>query len=144
MSGSREREMKREIAAGELAAEEVILGCPWQAHSMSISDLLMSQKRWGRARCRRLLITIGMPENKRVGHSYRATARRPGRGVLSSKGAGQPAATALRRLRPGSEAPRSPRSNPVLARPSGALWTVAGAALNSLLLSAWRTRTIPH
>jgi hypothetical protein len=59
--------MKRRIAAGELSAAEVILSCPWQAHSMSISDLLMSQKRWGRARCRRLLISLGVPENKQVG-----------------------------------------------------------------------------
>ncbi len=59
--------MKRRIAAGELSAAEVILSCPWQAHSMSISDLLMSQKRWGRARCRRLLVSLGVPENKQVG-----------------------------------------------------------------------------
>ena len=61
------REMKRSIAAGELTAAEVVLGCPWQAHSMSISDLLMSQKRWGRTRCRRLLMSLGVPENKQVG-----------------------------------------------------------------------------
>jgi hypothetical protein len=60
-------EMKRQIAAGDLPAAEVILGCPWEAESMSISDVLMSQKRWGRARCRRLLMSVGMPENKRVG-----------------------------------------------------------------------------
>lgn len=60
-------EMKRRIAAGHLPAAEVILGCPWEAESMSISDVLMSQKRWGRARCRRLLMSIGIPENKRVG-----------------------------------------------------------------------------
>jgi hypothetical protein len=59
--------MKRRIAAGELSADEVILSCPWQAHSMSISDLLMSQKRWGRARCRRLLVSLGVPENKQIG-----------------------------------------------------------------------------
>ena len=59
--------MKRQVAAGELSAEEVILSCPWQAHSMDISDLLMSQKRWGRARCRRLLLSIGVPENKKIG-----------------------------------------------------------------------------
>jgi hypothetical protein len=59
--------MKRRVAAGELTASEVILSCPWQAHSMSISDLLMSQKRWGRARCRRLLVSLGVPENKQVG-----------------------------------------------------------------------------
>jgi hypothetical protein len=60
-------EMKRQIAAGDLAAAEVILSCPWEAESMSISDVLMSQKRWGRARCRRLLTSLGIPENKRVG-----------------------------------------------------------------------------
>jgi hypothetical protein len=59
--------MKRHVAAGEVSAAEVILTCPWQAHSMDISDLLMSQKRWGRARCRRLLLTIGVPENKKIG-----------------------------------------------------------------------------
>jgi hypothetical protein len=59
--------MKRKIAAGELPAAEVVLSCPWQAHSMSISDLLMSQKRWGRTRCRRLLVSLSVPENKQVG-----------------------------------------------------------------------------
>ncbi len=59
--------MKREVASGELSASEVILTCPWQASSMDISDLLMSQKRWGRARCRRLLLSIGVPENKKIG-----------------------------------------------------------------------------
>src|SRR4051812_8654140 len=59
--------MKRKVAAGELSAADVILSCPWQAHSMSISDLLMSQKRWGRTRCRRLLVSLGVPENKQIG-----------------------------------------------------------------------------
>ena len=59
--------MKRKIAAGELSAADVIMSCPWQAHSMSISDLLMSQKRWGRTRCRRLLVSLGVPENKQIG-----------------------------------------------------------------------------
>ncbi|HYP47558.1 MAG TPA: hypothetical protein VEQ61_02870 [Thermoleophilaceae bacterium] len=60
-------QMKHRIADGELTAAEVVLGCPWQAHSMSVSDLLMSQKRWGRTRCRRLLMSLGIPENKQVG-----------------------------------------------------------------------------
>jgi hypothetical protein len=60
-------QMKRQVAAGELSAADVVLSCPWQAHSMSISDLLMSQKRWGRTRCRRLLVSLGIPENKQVG-----------------------------------------------------------------------------
>jgi hypothetical protein len=59
--------LKRKIAAGELSAAEVILTCPWQVHTMKISDLLMSQKRWGRTRCRRLLTAHSVPENKEVG-----------------------------------------------------------------------------
>ena len=59
--------LKRLVAAGEVSAAEVIRNCPWQAESMSISDLLMSQKRWGRTRCRRLLVSLGVPENKQVG-----------------------------------------------------------------------------
>jgi hypothetical protein len=59
--------LKRKIAAGELSAAEVILTCPWQVHTMKISDLLMSQKRWGRTRCRRLLTAHSVPENKPVG-----------------------------------------------------------------------------
>lgn len=59
--------LKRRVGAGELSAAEVITSCPWEAHSMSISDLLMSQKRWGHARCRRLLLSISVPENKPVG-----------------------------------------------------------------------------
>jgi hypothetical protein len=59
--------MKRRIAAGDLAVADVVLSCPWQAHSMEVGDLLMSQKRWGLARCRRMLVSVGVPENKAVG-----------------------------------------------------------------------------
>src|SRR4051812_50041721 len=58
--------MKRKITAGELPAGDVVLTCPWQAHSMSGSDLLMSQKRWGRTRCRRVFVLPrGAPEKRR-------------------------------------------------------------------------------
>jgi hypothetical protein len=60
-------ELKRQIASSEIPASQVILECPWEAASMSISDLLMCQRRWGRARCRRLLISLGVPENKQIG-----------------------------------------------------------------------------
>ena len=76
--------MKRRIAAGELSAAEVVLSCPWQAQSMSVSDLLMSQKRWGRTRCRRLLISLGIPENKRVG-TLTERQRHALAGVLNAK-----------------------------------------------------------
>src|SRR5437868_12202545 len=60
-------ELKRRVAGGEVSAAEVIVECPWEAASMGISDLLMSQRRWGRARCRRLVVSLGLPENKQIG-----------------------------------------------------------------------------
>lgn len=60
-------ELKRRIGAGALSAAEVLSEPPPEVDSMSISELLMSQRRWGRARCRRLLVTLGVPENKRIG-----------------------------------------------------------------------------
>ena len=59
--------LKRRIAGQEVPAAEVILNCPWEAASMEISDVLMAQRRWGRARCRRILLSLGVPENKQVG-----------------------------------------------------------------------------
>ena len=60
-------EMKRRVANGEMTAAEIVIENPWHAERMSISELLMSQRRWGRARCRRLLVGLGIPENKRLG-----------------------------------------------------------------------------
>ncbi len=77
--------MKRRIAAGELPVQDVVLSCPWQAHSMSISDLLMSQKRWGRTRSRRLLVSLSVPENKQVG-TLTERQRQALAGVLARKG----------------------------------------------------------
>src|SRR4051812_25802853 len=60
-------ELKRRIAAGDLQVPNVVLESPWEARSMELSELLMSQKRWGRERCRRLLLGLGIAENKQVG-----------------------------------------------------------------------------
>jgi hypothetical protein len=59
--------LKRKIAAGERDAADVILACPWESQSMSVSELLMSQRRWGRTRCRKFLMSIGLSETKTVG-----------------------------------------------------------------------------
>ena len=59
--------LKRQVASGERSAAEVIMASPWEAESMSISELLMSQRRWGRTRCRRVLLSLGLPENKQIG-----------------------------------------------------------------------------
>jgi hypothetical protein len=60
-------ELKRQVAHGEISAAEVILGSPWEAESMTVSDLLTSQRRWGHTRCRKFLQCIPMSENKTIG-----------------------------------------------------------------------------
>ena len=60
-------ELKRQVGAGAVTVQEVVEDCPWQAEKMSLSELLMSQRRWGRMRCRRLLLAVELPENKRLG-----------------------------------------------------------------------------
>jgi hypothetical protein len=60
-------ELKRRVATGEISASAVILEAPWEACSMSVADLLMSQRRWGLQRCRRLLCQVPVSETKTVG-----------------------------------------------------------------------------
>src|ERR1700730_5133975 len=60
-------ELKRRVATGEVDAATVILECPWEADSMAVADLLMSQRRWGQTRCRKFLRQIPMSEKKTIG-----------------------------------------------------------------------------
>ena len=60
-------ELKRRVALGDLCVAAVILDCPWEAESMAVADLLMSQRRWGQTRCRKFLAQIAMSEKKTVG-----------------------------------------------------------------------------
>ncbi len=83
-------ELKRQVADGELDVAEVVLECPWEAESMTIADLLMSQHRWGRTRCRRFLASIPMLETKTIGSM---TDRQ--RHALSAQLNGEPAADRL-------------------------------------------------
>ena len=78
-------ELKRQVADGVRSAADVVLDCPWEAESMTISDLLMSQHRWGRTRCRRFLASIPMTETKTIG---KMTARQ--RETLAARLQGQP------------------------------------------------------
>src|SRR5919201_590390 len=59
-------ELKRRVAVGEVTAAEVILSTPWEAASMTVSDLLTSQKRWGSTRCRKFLQCVPISENKTI------------------------------------------------------------------------------
>ena len=60
-------ELKRRVSAGELTVSEVVLTVPWETESMTISDLLTAQRRWGHTRCRRFLQGVPMSESKTVG-----------------------------------------------------------------------------
>ena len=59
-------ELKREVGKGAITVGEVILNTPWEAASMTIAELLRSQRRWGTTRSRKFLARIGMPETKTV------------------------------------------------------------------------------
>ena len=59
--------LKRDITAGRRNVTDVVLSAPWEAESMSLSELLCSQRRWGRARSRKLLASATLSEGKRLG-----------------------------------------------------------------------------
>lgn len=59
--------LKRRIATGEVSAAEIILASPPEASSWAVGDLLMSQRRWGTTRCRKLLMRLQIAENRQVG-----------------------------------------------------------------------------
>jgi len=59
--------LKRGVAAGEICVADIILDAPWEAESMTVADLLTSQRRWGHTRCRRFLQSIPLSETKTVG-----------------------------------------------------------------------------
>jgi hypothetical protein len=60
-------ELKRSIGRGEVDAAEVVRDCPWETESMTLAELLTSQRRWGRTRARKFLSGVGLNENKRLG-----------------------------------------------------------------------------
>ena len=95
--------MKRRIAAGELSVVDVVLDCPWEAHSMSISDLLMAQRRWGRTRCRRVLMSLGVSEIKKIG-TLTERQRMALAAALSAKGDAEGQTARSRRPAPEPEA----------------------------------------
>ena len=60
-------ELKRSIARGDLEAADVVRDCPWETESMTLAELLTSQRRWGRTRARKFLLGVALNENKRLG-----------------------------------------------------------------------------
>ena len=82
-------ELKRQVADGQRDVADVVIECPWEAESMTIADLLMSQHRWGRTRCRRFLAAIPMNETKTIGsmtdRQRRAIAQLLGEGTAEAQ-----------------------------------------------------------
>jgi hypothetical protein len=76
-------ELKRKVALDLLDVATVVLNCPWEAESMAVADLLMSQRRWGQTRCRKFLAQIPMSERKTIG-SMTDRQRRTLAAMLSS------------------------------------------------------------
>ena len=107
-------ELKRRVAVGEICAAEVILETPWEAESMTISDLLTSQRRWGHTRCRKFLQCVPMSENKAVG-SMTDRQRRALAQMLRASGASVTAPTQPRASRSAGTGERAEGLTPLLA-----------------------------
>ena len=87
-------ELKRSIARGDVEAADVIRDCPWETESMTLAELLTSQRRWGRTRARKFLLALALNENKRLG-TLTPRQRALLASALSEKGAVDPSAAVL-------------------------------------------------
>jgi hypothetical protein len=59
--------LKRKIAAGTIRPSELLLSCPSEIETMSVFQLLRSQRRWGPARCTTVLRDVELSEGKTIG-----------------------------------------------------------------------------
>lgn len=59
--------LKRSVAAGEVKAADVLRDAPWEVETMTVGELLRSQRRWGRARCRKFVVSLSLSENRTIG-----------------------------------------------------------------------------
>jgi hypothetical protein len=59
--------LKKRVAYGGVAVTDVILDCPWEARSMLVSELLMSQRSWGVRRSHKMLMLLPISDHKTVG-----------------------------------------------------------------------------
>lgn len=86
-------ELKRQIARGDMDASEVVSECPWETESMTISELLTSQRRWGRTRARKFLVPLALNENKQLGTLTSRQRRLLSAELASRSGTGRDALT---------------------------------------------------
>ncbi len=84
-------ELKRAIARGDKDAAEVVEESPWETESMTIAELLTSQRRWGQTRARKFLVPLSLSENKQLG-TLTSRQRRLLAAELAARRANGPAA----------------------------------------------------
>jgi hypothetical protein len=70
--------LKRQVRSGDASAADVVRACPFEVETMTVSELLRSQQRWGRTRSRKFLASLALNENRQLG---RLTERQ--RGMLA-------------------------------------------------------------
>ena len=88
-------ELKRAITRGDLDAADVVSECPWETESMTIAELLTSQRRWGRTRARKFLMPLSLNENKQLGTLTPRQRRLLATELASRSRGGAPAATVV-------------------------------------------------
>jgi hypothetical protein len=59
--------LKRAILANQIDVTDVVRNCPWEVETMTIGELLRSQRRWGRTRVRKFLSLLALNENRQLG-----------------------------------------------------------------------------
>jgi hypothetical protein len=82
--------LKRAIALGDIDVADVLIRCPWEADSMAVADLLMSQRRWGQTRCRKCLAQVPVSEKKTIGSMTERQRQTLARLLRSVSACGEP------------------------------------------------------
>ncbi len=59
--------LKRRLRAGEVAAADAILRSSRDTDTMTIAELLLSQRGWGPARSAKMLLSVSIAEKKTLG-----------------------------------------------------------------------------
>jgi hypothetical protein len=59
--------LKRAILSNNIDVVNVVRTCPWEVETMTVGELLRSQRRWGRTRVRKFLASLALNENRELG-----------------------------------------------------------------------------
>ena len=59
--------LKRAILSNNIDVVKVVRTCPWEVETMTVGELLRSQRRWGRTRVRKFLASLALNENRELG-----------------------------------------------------------------------------